>query len=179
MSREELSENLNSLLPNASKGFNSVTALTTLQGMLVCLETPLFYQLNDYHYLLHYDTIANLCDLHNDAERAAESKQDRIELSQIGDYYIEELLFDEMVDIYLYDIDFQLNPEDTFQLGMEGRKSMDVSEEAFAICQGLAPHPEELSITIYEGEIPIETDSSPYVGSKSKVYPDFNYKKET
>jgi hypothetical protein len=176
-STEELSEYLNSFLPNASKVFNPQTALNTLNEMLVCLEKPQLYQLNDYHYLLLYDTLSNLCDLHNDAVREAETKADRKQISQIGNYYIEKLLFDEMVDIYFYDIDFLINPEEVFQLGIEGRKSMDVSEATFAISQGLAPHPEELSLVVHEGETPIETDSSPYFGRKSKVYPDFNYKK--
>jgi hypothetical protein len=168
---------VNSFLPNASKVFNPQTALNTLNEMLVCLEKPQLYQLNDYHYLLLYDTLSNLCDLHNDAVREAETKADRKQISQIGNYYIEKLLFDEMVDIYFYDIDFLINPDDTFQLGIEGRKSMDISEATFAISQGLAPHPEELELKVHEGELPIETDSSPYFGSKSKVYPDFNYKK--
>jgi hypothetical protein len=81
-----------------------------------------------------------------------------------------------MVDIYFYDIDFLLNPEDAFNLGMEGRKSMDVSEVTFHITQGLAPHPEELELKEYDGEKPIESDSSLYFGNTSKVYPDFNYK---
>jgi hypothetical protein len=160
--KEEFCEQLNSLLPNTSSVFNPKTTIITLKEMLVCLEKPELYYLNDYHYLLLYDTLSNLCDLHNDAIRAAETKADRKQLSQIGDYFIEELLFDE---------------EDTFKLGMESRKSMDVSKETFAIGQGLAPHPEELSLTVYEGDVPLETDSFPYFGSKSKVYPDFNYKK--
>lgn len=175
-SKEEASEYLKPYLPNASKVFNPLTVLPTLKEMLVCLEKPQLYQLNDYHYLLLYDTLSNLCDLHNDAVRDCETKKDRKQLSQIGDFYIEELLFDELVDIYFYDIDFLLNPEDSFQLGMEGRKNMDVSEETYAISQGLAPHPEELSLTVHESEIPIEIDPSPYFGSKSKVYPDFDIK---
>jgi hypothetical protein len=114
--------------------------------------------------------------MHNKAVRACETKEDRKQLSQIGDYFIDELLFDEMVDIYFYDLDFLFNPEDALQLGMEGRNMMDVSKETFAISQGLAAHPEELSLKVYKGEKPIETDSSPYFGSKSKVYPDFDYK---
>ena len=177
-SKEEFTEELHYLLPNARKVFTPGTALTTLKEMLVCLEKPQLYYLNDYHYLLLYDTLSNLCELHNSAVRAAENKKDKIEMSQmIGGYYIEELLFSEMVDIYFYDVDFLLTPEETFDLGMEGRKSIDVSDKTFAISQGLAPHPEELSLTVHEGEIPIETDSSPYFGSKSKVYPDFDYKK--
>ncbi len=175
-SKEEFSEHLNSLLPNAGKVFNPKTALSTLKEMLVCLEKPQLYRLNDYHYLLLYDTLSNLCELHNDAVREAETEEDRKQISQIGNYFIEKLLFDEMVDIYFYDIDFLLNPEETFQLGIQGRRMVDVSDETFAISQGLAPHPEELALTVHEGEA-IEIDSAPYFGDKSKVYPDFDIKK--
>jgi hypothetical protein len=44
--------------------------------------------------------------------------------------------------------------------------------------QGLIPHPEELELKEYEGEKAVETDPSPYFGSKLKVYPDFDYKKD-
>lgn len=173
-SKEEASEYLKPYLPNASKVFNPETALNTLKEMLTCLGKPQLYQLNDYHYLLLYDTLSNLCDLHNAAVRECETEEDRKQLSQIGDYFIEELLFDEILDIYFYDIDFLLNPEDVFKMGMDVRKGMDVSDETYAIGQGLAPHPEELELKVHKTETPIEIDPSPYFGSKSKVYPDFN-----
>jgi hypothetical protein len=65
-----------------------------------------------------------------------------------------------------------------FQLGLEGRKEKAINEETFAVIQGLIPHPEELELKEYEGEKAVETDPSPYFGSKLKVYPDFDYKKD-
>jgi hypothetical protein len=35
-----------------------------------------------------------------------------------------------------------------------------------------------LELKEYEGEKAVETDPSPYFGSKLKVYPDFDYKKD-
>jgi hypothetical protein len=128
-SKEELSEQMVSLLPNAENVFNAQTALTTLKRMLSCLEKPQLYYLNDYHYLLLYDTLSNLCDLHNSAVSECETEEERKQLSQIDDYYIEELFFDEMIDIYFYDIDFLFDPEDMFQLGLEGRKEKAINEE--------------------------------------------------
>jgi hypothetical protein len=176
-SKEEVSENLKPLLPNAGKVFNPETAFNTLREMLVCLQRPELYYLNDYHYLLIYDMLSNVCDLHNAAVRDTETQEDRIEISQIGDYYIEELLFDEMIDLFFYDTDFLFDSEDMLKLGLEGRNEIAVNKETFAITQGLAPHPEELKIKVHKGEKAIVLDSSPYFGSKSKVYPDFNYKK--
>lgn len=172
---EEMREELDFVLPNAGRVFNFRTALDTVRDMDACLRKPELYQLNDYHYLLLYDALSNLCDLHKNAINDCETEEDRIEVSQIGDYFIEELLLDKMVDIYFYDIDFLLNPEDAFNLGMEGRKSMGVSEASFNISQGLAPHPDELELKLYEGEGPAAPEASPYFGSKSKVYPDFHY----
>jgi hypothetical protein len=159
--KEEISEQMISLLPNAENVFNAQTALTTLKEMMICLEKPQVYYLNDYHYLMLYDTLSNLCDLHNAAVEDCKTEEDRKQISQIGDYYID--LFD---------------PEDMFQLGLEGRKEKAINEETFAVIQGLIPHPEELALKEYDGDIPIATDSSPYFGSKSKVYPDFDYKKD-
>ena len=176
--KEEISEQMISLLPNAENVFNAQTALTTLKEMMVCLEKPQVYYLNDYHYLLLYDTLSNLCDLHNAAVEDCKPEEERRQLSQIGDYYIEELLFDEMIDIYFYNIDFLFDPEDMFQLGLEGRKEKSITEETFTVIQGLIPHPEELALKEYDGEIPIAADSSRYFGSNSRVYPDFDYKKD-
>jgi hypothetical protein len=175
-SYEEVNDDLYAVLPNALKVFKPKTALSTLKDMLDCLGKPQLYQLNDYHYLLLYDTLSNLCDLHNDAVRDCETEEDRKQLSQIGDYFIEELLFDELIDLYFYDTDFLLNPEDVFQMGMDVRKGLDVSDETYAIGQGLAPHPEELELKVHKTDKPIEIDPSPYFGSKSKVYPDIDIK---
>jgi hypothetical protein len=79
-----------------------------------------------------------------------------------------------MIDIYF----FLFDPEDMFQLGLEGRKQMAINEETFAVIQGLIPHPEELELKEYKGEKAIEIDPSPYFGANSKVYPDFDYKKD-
>ncbi|UCH81428.1 MAG: hypothetical protein JSW20_02135 [Nitrospiraceae bacterium] len=171
---EEFIEQLNSLLPNASRVFNPKTTISTIKEMLACLEKPQLYYLNDYHYLLLYDTLSNLCDLHNDAVNDTETQEDRIEASQIGDYNIEELLFDEIVDIYFFDTDFLTDPDDMVNLGVEGRKNMAFNEETFAITQGLAPHPEELKLRVHKGEETTVIDISPYFGSQSKVYPDFD-----
>jgi len=173
---EGIKEQLDTLLPNAGRVFNFHTALDTVRAMDAYLRKPELYQLNDYHYLLLYDALLNLCDLHNEAIKDCETEEDRIQLSQIGDYLIRELLFDEMVDIYFFDTDFLLNPDDAFNLGMQGRNGLNVSEETFHISQGFAPHPEELELKEYEGEAPAPPEASPYFGSKSKVYPDFDYK---
>jgi hypothetical protein len=178
-SKEEQSEYLKSFLPNASKVFDPQTALNTLHEMMVCLQRPPLYQLNDYHYLLLYDTLSNLFDLHNDAVREAKTKQHRKQISQIGAYYIEELLFNDMVDIYFFDTDFLFDPETMMQLGLEGKKAMAINEETFGLTQGLTPHPEELELKVHESETPIEVDPSPYFGTKSKVYPDFDYKERS
>jgi hypothetical protein len=145
--------------------------------MLVCLEKPQLYYLNDYHYLLLYDTLSNLCDLHNDAVRACETPKDIEVIAKIGDYFIEELLFDELIDIYFFDTDFLFDAETMLQLGLKGRKEMTFNEETFSLSQGLPPHPDELKIKVHKGEKAIEIDSSPYFGEKSKVYPDFDIKK--
>jgi hypothetical protein len=173
--KKEANEDFKWLLPDACKVYNPNTAVDTLKRMLICLERPRLYYLNDYHYLLLFDSLEHFCVVHNDLVNDAPTSIDREEVSQIGDYFIEKLLFDEMVDIYFYDTDFLFDPEAILDLGLKGRQQMAINQEAFAITQGLAPHPEELKIGLHKGEIPIKIASSPYFGSTSKVYPDFDY----
>lgn len=49
--------------------------------------------------------------------------------------------------------------------------------EAFALSQGLLPHPEELALKIdtMEDPLPCRVTSSKYFGPGSKVYPDYDY----
>jgi hypothetical protein len=49
--------------------------------------------------------------------------------------------------------------------------------EAFALSQGMLPHPEELALNIDTIEDPLhyKVTSPRYFGPKSKVYPDFDY----
>lgn len=153
--------------------FSPKLALDTLERLLECHRKPELYDLNDYHYLLIYDSLYFLSTIHNDAVKDAKTKKARIEASTIGPFKIEEIDFDAIVDHYFWDTDFLLTSKDLFDLGMEKRKEMGISKEALAISQGLMPHAEELELKICDPE-PQEIRKSEYFGPGSKKYPDYS-----
>jgi len=163
---------LENLLPFADRVFNYETALKTLKRMLVCHRRPGLYYLNDYHYLLLYDTLQCLCEVHNVRVKEASSINEKKRASKVGGYYIEEINFDYLIDIYFYDIDFLINSETMRELGIEERKGLGINDETFGISQGLAPHPEELAVKIIKNEKPILMIQSGLWGPSSRVYPD-------
>jgi len=172
---KEEKEELKWLLPNASKVFNTKTALNTLEQMLICHKKPEVYYLNDYHYLLLYDTLENFCIIKNDLVKDAKTNKDKREISKIGSFYIEELDFDGIIDIYFFDVDFLIDADTIMELGLEGREQLNINKETFALTQGLAPHPEELMIKELKQEKAAIREPSILFGTKSKVYPDYDY----
>ncbi len=161
------------ILVFSHKLFSPKLALETLEKLLEYHLKPELYDLNDYHYLLIYDCLYFLSTIHNDAVKDSQTKKERSVASGIGPFRIEEIDFDAIVDHYFWDTDFLLTSKDLFDLGMEKRKEMGISKEAFAISQGLIPHPDELNVKIYDYEQQ-EITKSEYFGSTSRKYPDYN-----
>ena len=102
-----------------------------------------------------------------------ENPREKDEYSMIGDYFIEMIRFNDIVDIYFFDTDFLSDSKTMLELGMDARKDMSLSNESFAISQGLAPHPEELKIKMYKKEKADIQEPSDFFGPKSKIYPDY------
>jgi hypothetical protein len=171
-SAKEVEDNFKWLLPNASRVFNIQTAINTLIRILECHQRPSMYHLNDYHYLLLYDTLDHFCAIHNDMMKDL-TPEDRIEHTKIGEYYIEMIRFNDIVDMYFFDTDFLSDPKTMLELGMDARKDMSLSNESFAISQGLSPHPEELKIKMHKKEEAVIQEPSDLFGPKSKIYPDY------
>lgn len=170
---QEGKSNFKWLLPNVSRVFNVKTATITLMKLLECHQRPSMYYLNDYHYLLLYDTLDHFCAVHNDMIKHIIKPKEKDEYSMIGEYYIEMIRFDDIVDIYFFDTDFLSDPNTMLELGMDERKDMSLSNESFAISQGLAPHPEELKIKMHKKEKAVITEPSDFFGPESKIYPDY------
>jgi hypothetical protein len=170
--KEEEIYEFESLLPVAGKVFNSETALKTLRRMLICHKRPGLYHLNDYHYLLLYDTLLNFCEIHNDMVKEASGKDEKKKVSKVGAFYIEKIDFDYLIDIYFYDTDFLFDADTVMELGLEKRKDLGIDDEIFSISQGLAPHPEELKIKVHKSEKPVLRIHSRFWSPSSGVYPD-------
>ncbi len=163
---------LSSLLPNACTVFNYRTAIKTLKRMLACHKRPGLYNLNDYHYLILYDTLLNFCEIHNEMVRVSAGTDARKRETKVGAFYIEKIDLVTLIGVYFYDVNFLLDAETVMDLSIEKRKELGIQDQTFSISQGLAPHPEELKVTVYKGEKPILITQSRYWGRSSSVYPD-------
>lgn len=165
------------LFPFACRVFNRETALHTLGRMLQYNKRPGLYRLNDYHYLLLYDTLQNLCDIHNDMVRDAPDRIEKKKASKIGSFYIEKINFDDLLSVYFFDLDFLIDAETMFELGSENRNHLGINNETFGISQEMAPHPEELIMTLQEKETPALASRQGFWCASSRVYPDVTLNK--
>ena len=161
--------------PAAGKVFPPRLAVETMRDLLRCLDRPEIYYLNDYHYLLLFDVLKFFTEIHNDGVSLARNKRDRKEASFVDPFFIERIDFDEIVDLYFFDIDFLTSPD--VMLNLPSWFKETYNPEAFALSQGLLPHPEELALNIDTLEDPLYYKVTPprYFGPRSKVYPDFEY----
>jgi len=176
--KEDAGNELEYILPSAGKVFGPATAIKTLKRMLACHKRPGLYRLNDYHYLLLYDTLQHFCEIHNDMVKDARSISEKKRMSRVGAFYIERIDFDDLIDIYFYDIDFLMDGDTLMGLGLERREELGLNDETFGISQGLSPHPEELKIKVQNNERPVLIIQSRFWGPGSRVYPDLKVREE-
>jgi hypothetical protein len=132
--------------PAAGKVFPPRLAVETLRNLLRYLDRPEIYYLNDYHYLLLYDVLNFFVEIHNDRVSMARNRRDRKEASFVDPFSIETIDFDVIVDLYFFDIDFLTSPE--VMLNLPAWFKETYNPEAFALSQGMLPHPEELALNI-------------------------------
>jgi hypothetical protein len=132
--------------PTAVRCFSRDLARTTLGQLLTASRAKQLYQLTDYHWLLLYDCLRVYCEIHNDYAREAPTQT-----MPVGPYQIGAIDFDALLDLYFWETDFLLGGPILAGLGPDGRKSIDVSDEAFGISQGLPPHSDELKLTRWAG----------------------------
>ncbi len=161
--------------PAAGKVFPPRLAVETLRDMLQRLDRPEIYYLNDYHYLLLYDVLNFLSEIHNDGVSMARNKGERKEASFVDPFFIEKIDFDKIIELFFFDIDFLTSPE--VMLNIPSWFKQTYNPEVFALSQGLLPHPEELALNIDTIEDPFmyKITTPRYFGPKSKVYPDYDY----
>lgn len=172
-------EDFTNVFPAAGKVFPPALAAETLRDLFTCLDRPEIYYLNDYHYLLLYDVLNSLSEIHNDRVSMARNKKDGKEASFVDPFSIEKIDFDEIVELYFFDIDFLTSPE--VMLNLPSWFKQTYNPEAFALSQGLLPHPEELALKVDTIEDPLvyKVTSPRYFGPESKVYPDFEFYEKT
>lgn len=170
-----IKEDFNNTYQIMAKVFTPRLALATLKRLRECLDRSEIYYLNDYHYLLLYEALECYVVIHNDAVAISRTKKDRRETSFVDPFYIEYIDFEDVVDLFFFDIDF-LTPAEAM-LNMPPELKQSFNPEAFAISQGMMPHPEELALKPDRIEDPslYKISASEYFGPASKVYPDHDY----
>lgn len=165
-------EYLASLLPLAMRVFSPEAAFVAFTDMRDKLQRPELYYLNDYHYLLLYDALELFSTIHNDAVDACETADEKRDAAMIGEYSIEKIDFDLLVELFFYDTDFLLDPEHLDAMTAEQKKCLDLNPETYSLTHGLAPHPEELVLKVIDDEPYEVPELSRYFGPDSVVYPD-------
>lgn len=132
----------------------------------------MLFHMNNYHFLILYDTLQHYCEIRNDMVRTSDDLREKEKLTVIGGVQIEVINFDDLIAVYFFDIDFLLDTETVIGLGLDKRSLLGIHNETFGISQGLSPHPEELKLVAddYDRYDPAE---QPLLWSeKSKGYPD-------
>ncbi len=166
-----IQDNFENLLPNAARVFNAGTALHTIRQMLKCHKDTWLYVLNDYHYLLLYDTLQYFCEIYNDMAAEIPTVYENNKRAILGGIYIEKIHFEELLSIYFYDIDFLLSADTVFGLGLDNRECLGIKDETFSISQGLSPHHEELKLKLCDNEDPVPPVPSRNWSQSSTEYP--------
>ena len=155
--------------PNASRNFNQRTANKTLKKLFKYNKSPWLWQLNDYHYVLLYDTLKLFCDLGNDL--TGDTNEPVLTLSGYG---IWEIDFEFLIEHYFWDEDFLIDQEIMLKLTGKGKAQLGFNKETFGITMGLSPHPDELKIKLCKrGNFIPEYPDSLYFNKKSRKYPDY------
>lgn len=116
--------------------FSWQLANKVLKDMILKIQEPDEYYLNDYHYLLLYDVLDNYVVIHNDYLGKKRVK--------IGRFFFGVIDFDLLIDKYLFDVDFTMPAVIINCLNDNEKKSLGLNREIFAIANGMIPHYEEL-----------------------------------
>lgn len=167
--------------PLIGKVFAPLLAHETLRRLRKYLDRPEIYDLNDYHYLLLFETLKVFAEIHNDGISDATNKEDRKERSFVNPFYIEHINFDDIVGRFFFDLDFLTPAEVMLEIDGQMKERLGFNSETFALSQGLLPHAEELELHLDDMGIREKykiSAKSAFFGSESKVYPDKNYYKK-
>jgi len=143
VSAEAGNEDVQDVLPNASKVFDAQTALPVLERLRTCSDAPVLYKPTDYHWLLLYDVLKEYCGLFNEMP---------LDLEVYKVYGITTIDFGTLVDVFFWDDDFLVSAREMLALTLEQRQQLDFNPETFGLAQGFRPHVEELEFKRVQDE---------------------------
>lgn len=142
----ETEEGWRSFPSEASRCFSMELARSSSRRILEAHRSDAIYQLSDYLWLLLYESLEAMCEIHNEDARSGDFPGD---LKPIGEYRFRWIDFDMLLGVYFWDLDFLPYPNE-FTPAPGVREAMGMSDEVFGIHRGLEPHGDELRITPVE-----------------------------
>jgi len=147
--KEELEGNiLQYCMAHAKHNFTVGTIIPVLQDLAKYNHEAGLWELNDYHYLVIYDTLRYYCDIQNGLLRDTGEP-----ILRIKNYTIYRLDFDKIIELYFWDTDFLIEENLFLKLREEEKRSLGVNKELFGIVTGLKPHSSEMVIKLYRDGI--------------------------
>ncbi len=133
--------------PESAKCFTPALAEKTLKDLLRASQESALYQLTDYHWLLLYELLLIFTNVFNDDPEGVVGGKELV-----TKYGVKNIDFHDFLDCYFWDTDFLADPDGMINMGHESRQSMGLNQEAYAVIQRWAPHPEELALTKVDSE---------------------------
>ncbi len=137
-------EILCSFYPQVRSTFKASEVVQELKKLLDAHQSELLYMPTDYHFLLLHSTLDQWIGLHNEN---VSSEIKAIEF--FGEMVIGQIDFSLLSDMYFWDEDFLLTPEQ-LNLTTEAKQMMGISDETFSVVHQMAPHPDELVLKLVE-----------------------------
>jgi len=104
-------------------------------------KSQLSINMRDYHWLLLYEVLKNFTEVFNDEPEGVVGGKELV-----TKYGRKKVDFHDFIDYYFWDTDFLADPDGMINMGHESRQSMGLNQEAYAVIQRWAPHPEELEL---------------------------------
>jgi hypothetical protein len=144
---EDSLEDFTARYPESAKCFTPALTETTLKDLLRASQESALYQLTDYHWLLLYEVLKNFTEVFNDEPEGVVGGKELV-----TKYGRKKVDFHDFIDCYFWDTDFLADPDGMINMGHESRQSMGLNQEAYAVIQRWAPHPEELALTKVDSE---------------------------
>ncbi|GJL66836.1 MAG: hypothetical protein NPIRA05_18070 [Nitrospirales bacterium] len=152
-----------------SEIFTPYSALVTIEQLYTASQTDTVYRLNDYHCLLIYECLKNYCAVHQDL--AAQEEDQSLTISA---YRLQNIDFQEMVDLYFWDTDFfflsDTGPVPTLN---EDSTCLEMLE-ATTLTKDLQPHPRYLKLTLVTNPMWKISQQDEFFHHSSRHYPDFS-----
>jgi len=157
--------------PTSARCFSPESARDEIERLIATLRDDEVFQVTDYHWLLLYECLAYFCEVFNDADAPTRR-------AYLGDGELASIDFidlETLVEVFFWDTDFLFATKSLDELGTDGRAMMGISDEAFGIAHGLAPHRDDLVLGRVQPEIVARTweddESGPLFDPRSPHYP--------